>query len=87
MHGAEPPRIAGNGGAGGRERGLGLGDVNDPLAQAEMRAERVARPGHDRIPMARLTFDQSLRCRRAIANKIGGEILFESPPRPVRADR
>ena len=25
--------------------------------------------------MARLTFDQSLRCRRAIANKIGGEIL------------
>ena len=66
---------SGNGARGGGERLVRLRDEHHALAQHEARAERVARPGDQRVPMLRLALDQPVRAAGAIADQIGAEEL------------
>ena len=52
---AEPPGIARDRGARGRERGFRLRHEHHPLRQHEARAQEFVRPGDDRIPSAGLS--------------------------------
>src|SRR5262245_38468122 len=84
MGGAEPPDVARDGGTSGGERNLRLGNVYHPCPRAKLRAERVARPGHQRIPGRLLPADQPLRGFGTIEDEIGGEILLHLRRHRVR---